>query len=189
MPETVDRRQDFTRPTTHPLRFRPVLGAFTAVALLVVVGCDGSGDAPVEAEAAGQQYLLSEPPADPLSVTEASEMLSEPGEVTLVGRIDAGDFEPFEAGKATFVLSELPDDSHGAGDPDHADNCPFCKRKLANAPKALVQFVDDAGKVLPLDAQKAFGVQKQDVVVVHGQGEFRKDVGMVRVNADSLYVR
>ncbi len=114
------------------------------------------------------KYILKSEPADPKTPTEVKETVTEPTLLAIAGRIDAGDIEPFQDGIATFVLSQLPDSSHAGGDANHADNCPFCKRKLKNAPKAVVQFVDSGGEVLPIDARKLFGLAKGDVVVVQG---------------------
>ncbi|GAA5508848.1 hypothetical protein [Novipirellula caenicola] len=110
-------------------------------------------------------------------------------EVVLAGKIDAGDLDPFEPGKATFVLSELPDAEHAAGDPDHANNCPFCKRKLKNAPKVVVRFVDESGELIARDAQTMLGVKKGDTVVVKGVAEYQEAINMIQINAESIYRR
>jgi hypothetical protein len=94
--------------------------------------------------------------------------------------------EPWDTGKASFLIAELPDEGHGEG--HDADNCPFCKRKAAKAPTAIVQFVDAAGQVIPIDARKLFGVDKKDVVVIRGQataGELRAMV----VTATDMHIR
>jgi hypothetical protein len=109
--------------------------------------------------------------------------------VLIAGRIDAGDFQAFSEGEATFVMSQLPDESHGADDPEHADNCPFCKRKLKNAPKVLVRFQDASGDVIPVSAEKLFGLAKNDIVVVQGDATFDPAVGTVMINATKLYRR
>jgi len=106
--------------------------------------------------------------------------------VVVVGRIFAGEMEPWDPGKASFLLAELPDEGHGEG--HDADNCPFCKRKAARAPTAIVQLVDDSGQVLAVDARKLLGVQSKDVVVVRGSvtpGELNSLV----ITARDLHVR
>jgi hypothetical protein len=111
------------------------------------------------------------------------------GPVLIVGRIDAGDFEAFSDGEATFILSQLPKEGHGEDDPDHADNCPFCKRTLQNAPKVLVRFLDDRGDVIPVRADELFSIAENDVVVVQGDAEYDAAVGTVMMNATLLHRR
>ena len=135
------------------------------------------------------KYVLKSEPPDPKTPTEVKELVTEPTSLAIAGRIDAGDIEPFQDGIATFVLSQLPDSAHAGGDPTHADNCPFCKRKLKNAPKAVVQFVDSSGDVLPIDARKLFGLSKGDVVVVQGTAKYLESVNTVQINADGLFIR
>ena len=107
-------------------------------------------------------------------------------EVWVVGRIFAGDFEPWENGQASFLISELPEQGHGA---EHdADNCPFCKRKAAQAPKAMVRFSDDAGRTLAIDARKLFDLKTQDVVVVRGTATVA-ELNTLIIDATSLHVR
>jgi len=157
----------------------------TAIFLAVQPGCGpDAGTSP-----RSDLVLDDAPPGEAVSITEASETLADPGPVTLVGRIDAGDLEPFEQGKATFVLSEMPDPEHAGGDPDHADNCPFCKRRLQNAPKAVVRFLDEGGEVIAEDARQLLGVEKQDVVIVSGSGHFQPDLDTLLIDAETAYVR
>ena len=108
-------------------------------------------------------------------------------EAIVVGRIYAGDLEPWEKGQATFLISELPDDSHGPG--HDADNCPFCKRKAARAPKAVIQFVGDDGQVVGIDARQLLGVKQNDVVVVRGRVEVGPWENTLLVSADQLHIR
>ena len=44
-------------------------------------------------------------------------------------------------------------------DKDHAENCPFCKLKTANVQRAAVQFVDEEGETLEVDARELFGAE------------------------------
>jgi hypothetical protein len=104
----------------------------------------------------------------------------------VVGRIFAGDMEPWDTGKASFLIAELPDDGHGEG--HDADNCPFCKRKAAQAPTAIVRFVDSTGQVIPIDARQLFGVDKKDVVVVRGTA-VPGDLGAMVISATAMHVR
>ena len=109
-----------------------------------------------------------------------------PQTVMLAGRIDAGDMDAFDQSEATFILSQLPDESHGAGDPDHADNCPFCKRKLKNAPKAIVRITDYQDQPIPVAASELLGLEKDDVVVVEGEAFYDQTLNTVMIRASKI---
>lgn len=116
------------------------------------------------------------------------EVTSEPARpVLLVGRINAGEFDPFADDEATFVLSEMPDEAHAGDDPDHPDNCPFCKKKLENAPKAIVRLEADDQTVLPISADQLLGLSTNDVVVVQGQARYDETLNSVLINAEKVY--
>lgn len=142
-----------------------------------------------DGDSQGTKYVLTSEPKDAKTPTEVKESVVEPTKLAIAGRIDAGDLEPFQEGAATFILSQLPDAAHAGGDANHADNCPFCKRKLRSAPKAVVQFVDASGSVLPIDARKLLGVAKGDVVVVQGTAEYLEAVNTVQMTADGIFIR
>jgi hypothetical protein len=171
----------------------------------VTIGCQSEQ---VDARTAElrQQFLVATEPSGALTLTELATQLGvvKPDEeaavdqtdlaspansaqsVVVVGRIFAGDMEPWDTGKASFLIAELPDEGHGEG--HDADNCPFCKRKAAKAPTAIVQFVDATGQVIPIDARKLFGVDKKDVVVIRGQAAPGELTAMV-VTATDMHVR
>ncbi len=155
--------------------------------LVTFIGCDvGSKISP---ELLRQREALTLPvaPSPALTLAEAAEQF-EAGElgdeVNLVGRIFAENQEPWEPGQAGFLLSVLPEKGHD--DPEHADNCPFCKRKAAMAPKAFVQFVDASGVVLPLGAQELFALNKGDVVTIRGKIE-AFDLNVFRITASGIH--
>jgi len=158
---------------------------------IFAVGCDtkesltNSGGIPSE----GGKYILTTEPADPQTPTEIKESVTEPTLVAITGRIDAGDVEPFQDGVASFLISQLPEGDHAEGDPDHADNCPFCKRKLKNAPKAVVRILDDSGEVMTVDARQLLGIAKGDVVVVRGSATYLEPVNTVQIDAEGIFVR
>jgi hypothetical protein len=104
----------------------------------------------------------------------------------LVGTIGAGDDDPFEKNQAAFFLSELPDHDHAGHD---AANCPFCKHRAAETPRVIVQFVDDAGQVLPIDSRQLLGVEKGQVVVVRGQGQLNDTLDLLVVTASGIHIR
>jgi hypothetical protein len=167
--------------------------ALIAGCLAFAAGCDPNANEP-DTSSLDATVILSEPPADALSLTEVKELFADestppPAEITLVGKIDAGEFDAFEPDSATFMLSELPDEEHTGGDPDHADNCPFCKRRLANAPKAVVQLVDESGVVRTTSAEKLAGLSKDDVVTVQGTATYDDGVNLITIQSPKVHVR
>ena len=137
----------------------------------------------------GGKYILTTEPANPQTPTEIKESVTEPTLVAIAGRIHAGDAVPFQDGVASFLISQLPEGDHAEDDPDHAENCPFCKRKLKNAPKAVVRVLDESGEVLAVDARKLLGIAKGDVVVVRGTATYLEPVNTVQIDAQGIFVR
>lgn len=138
-----------------------------------------------------RQYVLAEEPTGAVAIAEAKKGLEGQPEVVLAGRIGAGKHDPWEKGKATFVISDAITDPTGhANSPGHdAENCPFCKRRASSADStAIVQFVDDAGQVLPVDARTLLDAQQDQVVVVKGRGEVNA-LGTLVVSVQGIYLR
>ncbi|NND96436.1 MAG: hypothetical protein HKN47_03800 [Pirellulaceae bacterium] len=164
------------------------------IALSTFAGCGSQSDVTVDAGAADpvvqsqrERLVLATEPPDSKTPTEAKELAAEPTDLVLAGRIDAGEIDPFKPGMASFMISQLPEEGHGADDPDHAENCKFCARRLANAPKVIVEFKDDDGETLAIDSQQLFGVQKGDVVLVRGKVRYQEATNTVHVDGDGLY--
>ena len=103
--------------------------------------------AQVDAAALRATLVMADEPVDPLTPTAAKETLSAkdapkgPQKLVIAGRIGAKGMEPFLENKASFVLQEIPADDHAGKAGHDADNCPFCKKRSANAPMVAVQFV------------------------------------------------
>ncbi|MGI9429453.1 MAG: hypothetical protein ACR2NM_12400 [Bythopirellula sp.] len=70
------------------------------------------------------------------------------------------------------------------------EECAFCAAHAADKADmiALVQFVDDRGKVLPVDVRELFDVKERDTVVVQGEARVTAG-GILVVNAQGLYIR
>ena len=137
------------------------------------------------------KYFLPAAPAQVQPITDAKRVLEEKPEVVLKGRISAGKHDPWEPGKATFVITEAAIEvSAHDNDPKHdSDNCPFCKRrKSAAEATAIVQFVDDQGEVLAVDAQQLLDARKDQVVFVRGPGQVN-GLGTLVVNVQGIYVQ
>ena len=174
-------------------RRRIIVGGLSAA----VVAAGQTASAQTDAAAVRAKLVLPQEPVDPLTPTAAKETLLSkdapkgPQAIVIAGRIGAKGMEPFLENKASFVLQETPADDHAGKAGHDADNCPFCKKRSANAPMVAVQFVGADGKVIPLDARKLFGVQKGQEVVVSGQGVFdpKLAIPIIQLTADAIHVR
>ncbi len=178
---------------------RLTVGVSLLLGVAIVSGC---GQADSQVSSLRKQLMLVEEPAgassiadsrDALAPKEASEETAEESldqDVVVVGRIGAGEYEPWAEGQASFLLSEaLPETDHASTPGHDPATCPFCRRRAqkANA-TALVQFRDKKGDVLPIDARKLLGVEKNQVVVVRGKGHVDK-LGVLVVSATGIHVR
>lgn len=177
-------------------QLRPVALLASLLGLLAS-GCNANRQDP-QVLAIREQYVSATEPAGAVTLSELAQRLggntadaadedaagAETAAV-VVGRIYAGDLEPWDAGKASFLLAELPAEGHGEG--HDADNCPFCKRRAAQAPTAIVQFLDDRGQIIAHDARQLFGLNKNDVVTVSGQAT-RGELNTLVLTADALHV-
>jgi hypothetical protein len=164
-----------------------LLVAIAGSHLCLLAGCGGALDPRVAAER--KRLVLAEEPAGATSIADAQKNLAAQPEVTLVGQIGAADHDPFEPHRATFVLSEAPIDGHGHGARHDADNCPFCRRRAAEARLAVVQFVDERGEVLKTDVPTLLGVEPGQVVVVQGHGELNEKLDLLVVTAGGIHIR
>lgn len=137
--------------------------------------------------------VLAEEPAGAVSLTAAKDQLStEPARVTVVGRIGAKGIDPFLADKASFSLLEIPvADAHAAQAGHKPEECPFCKKRAANAPIAAIRFLGPDGREIPVDARKLFGVEAGQDVVIRGTGIFDASlpVQILQITADGIHVR
>ena len=149
---------------------------------LALIGCDAAPQQSPELLELRESLLLDTAPSGAMTLTEAAEQWPIEGTVVLTGRVYAEDQEPWEPNQASFLMSVLPEAGHD--DPEHADNCPYCKRRAAQAPKAVVQFADAEGNALPFGAQPLFELQRNDVVTVRGTIEsFDLNLFVVRATA------
>lgn len=178
------------KPSAHSPIILSTFGVLTFVLLLNGLGCgSASGDADPATVAHRTRFLLTSEPAGALSIAEAETKLESSPEVVLIGQIGAGDHEPWEPGKASFVVSELPGGGHGDAPGHDAANCPFCKKRGATKTTlAIVQFLDERGDVLPIDARKLFSLKPGQVVVVQGQAAVN-DLKMLVVSAKGIAIR
>jgi len=167
-----------------------IVGCTAAMAVLSPCVCMALE---IDPAAVRGQLVLPAEPAGAITPTAAKEKLTkDPQPIVIAGRIGArGGMEPFLENKASFVLVEIPADDHAKKPGHDNDNCPFCKKRQANAPMTAVQFVGADGKVIPVDARKLFGIQKGGDVVVRGQGVFdpKLPIPVIQLTADGMFVR
>lgn len=163
---------------------------------LVLVGCEAASESgPTAGPKIDSKFLLPAVPENAVTISEAKQGLEGEGEVTVIGRIDAGEHDPFEVGKAMFLMKSdttTTVDAEAAAahsGPGHdPDKCPFCKQK--NNPTdsvAIIRFLDDDGKILPEDAREILGVKKGQVVVVRGKASV-DPLGHLMVDASGLFI-
>jgi hypothetical protein len=150
----------------------------------------------VDAAGVRQKLVLGAEPAGAVTPTAARQQLLKapvnvPQPVVVAGRLGAKGMEPFLENKASFVLVEIPADDHAKKPGHDADNCPFCKKKQANAPMVAVQFLGADGKVIPIDSRQLFGIAKGSEVVVKGTAVFDPKLALpiVQFTADGIFVR
>lgn len=100
--------------------------------------------------------------------------------------VSASDF-PWEKDQATFVIVD-PSFEPGDHGQDHGEDhdCPFCNKKASDA-QAIVQFVGEDGRVVPVDARELFSLKLDDLIVVKGEAQLQG--GVLMITADGLYVR
>ncbi len=100
---------------------------------------------------------------------------------------------PFSKTRAVFFLAdsqaivehEQNGHTHAAG-----EECAFCAAHATDRADmlAMVQFVDERGKVLPVDVRQLFDVKEKDVVVVRGKAHVTAG-GTLVVDARGLFIR
>ena len=177
------------------MRHRCVQGLWAAVLVCLVPSVALALEA-VDAVGARQQFVLDAEPANAMTPTAARQQLLKapvnvPQPLVVAGRLGAKGMEPFLENKASFVLVEIPADDHAKKPGHDADNCPFCKKKQANAPMVAVQFLGADGKVIPIDSRQLFGIAKGSEVVVKGTAVFDPKLALpiVQFTADGIFVR
>tara|TARA_Y100000385_G_scaffold50590_1_gene47388 strand:- start:773 stop:1318 length:546 start_codon:yes stop_codon:yes gene_type:complete len=170
---------------------RSILGIAVLTGLQLGV-CLSVRAASIDVEKVRSSLLLQKEPAGALTPTAAkAAVVKAPKQLVIAGRIAAAKgMDPFVKGKASFAMLQLPDDH--ASQPGHnADDCPFCKKRLANAPMVAVQFVGADMKELPVDARDLFGVRNGEEVVIRGVASFNAKLALpiIQLQADGIYIR
>lgn len=164
------------------------------MALLLTIPAIGCGKATSgsDLDAVAHQrdrFLLKTEPGDAMTVLDLRDVIQGEQEVTLIGQI-GGVAEPWADGRAAFVMADpsILMETEGSGHGEACD-CPFCSKKPDNnRALARVNFTDEDGRVLPVDARQLFGLEDRQTVVVHGRARVDELGGLV-VAAKGLYIR
>lgn len=161
--------------------------AVACVALAALSGC--SDGASPEVRALRSKFLTKSEPTQPAAFSEVRQELDPTKPVVIVGRIGVPDQEPWVTGRAAFTVRDATDEKpggHGGKNHDPA-TCPFCKRK-ASQPEAMaiVQFLDERGEVLGIDARELFDLAENQRVVVQGRASLADET--LVVSAETLYI-
>jgi len=147
--------------------------------------------AAADVDATRKSLVLPAEPAGALTPTAAKAKLAKsPQKLVIAGQIAGKGIDPFVKGKASFAMLQLPDD-HAKKPGHNADDCPFCKKRLAKAPMVAVQFVGADGKELPIDARELFGVNQGAEVVVTGTASFNPKLALpiIQLKGEGIYIR
>ncbi len=154
--------------------------------VLLFSGCDQ----PLSSEvlALRKEYLSDQRPNDPLTLTDAKSKLSQESDITLIGRVGSGKLDPFAKGQAQFVLSEAPAHDHGDEKDHDATECIFCRRRLADAPLAIVELRKATGEIVPFSANEALGIADGQRLVVAGRGKYDSELNSITVVAKQIYI-
>jgi len=100
---------------------------------------------------------------------------------------------PFAKGEAMFFLAD-PEAAEEFAEHGHqhapGEECAFCAAHAADSTEllAVVQFHDENGKVLSVDARDLFDLKEKETVVVRGKARIAPG-GMLAIDATGLYVR
>ena len=157
-----------------------------ASVLVCLVGC--SAEDP-RLQALRKQFVLDDEPKQPTTIADAKAKIEENARVELVATVAATEHETFSPEKGYLLVTEVLPGQHQHSGERSADDCPFCRRRAAKAPRAAVRFVDDAGEKLAVDARELFGIKTGDTVVIRGTGELIGDLDLLVVTADGIYLR
>jgi len=168
--------------------FRLVAGVLLGAIALTVAGCgtDTSSDQD-DFAAVRDRVLIDTMPDDAVTIESVQDDTAGETPLTLLGKIDAGEFDAFEPDRAAFLIRDVIEDE--LKDPEHdVSECPFCKRKAAQAARAHVVIVDEKGDPMKTPVPELLGLAKGDRVVVRGTGRWDESLGMLMVQATGVHV-
>lgn len=162
---------------------------------------DHDQDGPDHADHESSEHVEHEDEHDHEHHETVSAEPTEPMDVVIVGTIGglANPWEetqpdfPFSDNRASFFLAdpgavaelEASGHVHAPG-----EECAFCAAHATDgsAMLAMVRFLDENGKVLPIATEQLFDVKERDTVVIRGSARIVAG-GMMIVDATGIYVR
>jgi len=162
--------------------------AWVGVCLLAFSGCGAGTDPAITA--ARSRFVRAELPGKPATIAEARISADGQTPVLIAGTIAAEDISPWGAGEATFIVRDA---SHASDGHEHAAGhdaagCAFCKRRLDPArTMAVIQFVDEDGQAIKIDARELFHLSEGERVRVQGTCRI-DDSDILVVTANELMV-
>jgi len=164
------------------------------VLVVAVVGCGDNRPGRDQSLALqGAAYLLETEPTEVMGVLEVRDQIDEQAEIAVIGRV-GGVAQPWHDGKAAFIIAD-PSVEAVVEDHEHSgpcgDGCAFCTRPKAETATlrlALVEVVDEQGRVVPHDARQLFGLETGQLVVVQGRARI-DSLGHLILTAAGIYVR
>ncbi len=161
------------------------------IVLAAATGCEQDDRHDPRIQAARAKWLLRDEPANAVTLLDLRDNLDPQRDVVVVGMI-GGAPQPWTKGRAAFVIGD-PALLMEVADPDHecGPGCPHCAKKREERQAqglAFVRFLDERGELISIDAQRLFGLQREQIVVVRGRAEL-DDLGNLVVSANGLYVR
>jgi hypothetical protein len=204
----------YISPTNSPEPEETAMRGSIMIVCLVCLfaGTSGVSLAADSAELAAQRSRLelASVPAEPAGVLAVIQQLkaqpAHPGkpptrEVTVTGQIggmpnpwhDTHPDFPWFAGQASLFLLDnkiaAQFASHARSHGGH-HNCAFCQRLAAKQAHtvAVVNFVDEEGQILKIDARELLGLIENQRIIVRGRAEFLGGTMLV-IHADGVHIR
>ena len=169
----------------HSMKRRDRVVCVLAVSVSLLGGCSQDDSKLVEL----RRELLLDVEPDATSIALAKNSVSENPNVSIIARVFDDEQLAFINGEASFMVTEILPKAVGHDDKNHVKNCPFCKRRAAEAPRAAVRFISETGDPLSIDARELFDIGPSDTVVIQGRGELMAEVDMLQVTAHTIFVR
>lgn len=131
-----------------------------------------------------EKPLGSEQPVSTIRKAIQSGDLKPDTPFTIRVRINAGEVSPFSDGVARFFVTDAT--GHDGDESHDPHECPFCRRDVKSM-MALVEFKDDSGKLLRIDARELFGVHEFELLVLEGTGRLDEEEILV-VSANRMFM-
>lgn len=166
-------------------------------AMLLATGCDsktktaGTNTKTPEGGASAAvipaSYFVAAEPASAKPIMELKKGSKVGDDVVMRGRI-AGRRDPFTAGRASFMMTDLSLAVCEDGCSTPWDHCCDDRKDIAAA-AATVQIVDDKGEVIKGDAKGVHGLAPNAELVVVGKVKSMDEAGNLVVDAKQVYVK